>query len=212
MSGRIFCFERDYIDKIKEMAGAGLSSFKVLSAHIWINMCAARDLPDSTSTTNSMAANCRKRLAPQLPDEFFGNAVLHAVSTTTAGELRKGGLRHAASLLEDAVSTSFGMEGITKKLSSKGIAADKLGKNCNMLCSSSPRFRYYEIDLGWGRPEAVRHVGLERLGLDGLCMFNPHPRSPQGIEVTITLPTGTLERLRRLLEDAWSAYLSCETK
>ncbi|KAJ4844063.1 hypothetical protein Tsubulata_029256 [Turnera subulata] len=49
------------------------STYEILTAHLWRCACRARGLPDDQATELNMPVDCRARLYPPLPPNYFGN-------------------------------------------------------------------------------------------------------------------------------------------
>ncbi|CAI0403076.1 unnamed protein product [Linum tenue] len=64
--------------------------------------------------------------------------------------------------------------------------------NC-VAVRSSPRFRVYEVDFGFGRPESVRSGSNNRF--DGMVFL--YRGKEGGIDVEIILESGAMEKLEK---------------
>lgn len=68
------------------------------------------------------------------------------------------------------------------------------GVNC-VAVGSSPRFRVYEVDFGWGKPEGVRSGSNNRF--DGMVYLYQGKSGGRSIDVEISLEAPTMEKLEK---------------
>lgn len=64
-----------------------------------------------------------------------------------------------------------------------------------MVVGSSPRFRVYDVDFGWGRPESVRNGSNNRF--DGMVYLHQGKSGGNSIDVDICLEAQTMEKLEK---------------
>lgn len=69
--------------------GAWVSTYDCLAALIWAAVVRARQhrLPVGTKVKFGMAVDIRSKIDPPLPAEYFGNAIVHTLTTATVEEL-----------------------------------------------------------------------------------------------------------------------------
>ncbi|KAL9997637.1 putative quinate O-hydroxycinnamoyltransferase [Helianthus debilis subsp. tardiflorus] len=68
------------------------------------------------------------------------------------------------------------------------------GVNC-VAVGSSPRFKVYDVDFGFGKPESVRSGANNRF--DGMVYLYPAKEGGRGIDVEISLEAGAMENLEK---------------
>ena len=111
------------------------------------------------------AADCRARLDPPLPSTYFGNCVVGCCATADVdGLLGEDGVAMAAKVIGEAVD---GLKHADLKAArdlvfgrpSSPISVDKV-----FTIAGSPRFEFYEVDFGWGRPRKVEVISIDRTG------------------------------------------------
>lgn len=68
------------------------------------------------------------------------------------------------------------------------------GVNC-VAVGSSPRFKVYDVDFGWGKPESVRSGSNNRF--DGMVYLYQGKSGGRSIDVEISLEAQTMERLEK---------------
>ena len=64
-----------------------------------------------------------------------------------------------------------------------------------MAVGSSPRFKVYDVDFGFGKPEGVRSGTNNRF--DGMVYLYPGKSGGRSIDVEISLETSAMERLEK---------------
>lgn len=200
---KVFKFPESTIDQIKSKVNAGntskpFSTFQSLSAHVWSAVTRARELAPQDYTVFTVFADCRKRVDPPMPESYFGNLIQAIFTVTAAGLVLSNPLEFGAGLIRDAIE-SHNAEAITKRneeWESKPVIFQykDAGVNC-VAVGSSPRFKVYEVDFGWGRPESVRS-GLNNR-FDGMVYLYPGKSGGRSIDVEISLEGKAMERLEK---------------
>ncbi|CAI0406134.1 unnamed protein product [Linum tenue] len=169
---RIFHFSKDKIAQLKYRANSeqtdigsakSISSFQSMLAHIWRAVIRnSHGLDPDEEVYCKLLVDFRQRLRPKLPEAYFGNAVLFATATATAGDLVEKGIGFAALKLNETVERQTDGEGRrwVKEWMEKPEVR-KLGAMArnSLIVADSPRFEVYGNDFGWGKPVAVRAAG-----------------------------------------------------
>ncbi|KAL7107087.1 hypothetical protein ACP275_06G032300 [Erythranthe tilingii] len=200
---KVFKFSESAIDRIKAKVNAGnppkpFSTFQSLSAHVWQAVTRARDLAPTDYTVFTVFADCRKRVDPPMPDSYFGNLIQAIFTVTGAGLVLGNPVEFGAGLIQTAIE-SHNAEAINKRNdeweSNPIIFQYKdAGVNC-VAVGSSPRFKVYEVDFGWGGPESVRS-GLNNR-FDGMVYLYPGKSGGRSIDVEISLEGKAMEKLEK---------------
>lgn len=68
------------------------------------------------------------------------------------------------------------------------------GMNC-VAVGSSPRFKVYDVDFGFGKPERVRSGSNNKF--DGMVYLYPGREGGRSIDVELTLDAGAMARLEK---------------
>ncbi|RCV32356.1 hypothetical protein SETIT_6G252400v2 [Setaria italica] len=202
---RVFSFPEPSVARIKAAANAALppgakpfSTFQSLGAHIWRAVSRARGLGPADITAFAVFADCRARLDPPLPPAYFGNLIQAVFTGVPAGMLLGGPPELAAGLLQKAID-DHDAAAVTRRLE-EYEAAPKLfhysdaGPNC-VAVGSSPRFKVYDVDFGFGRPERVRSGGNNKF--DGMVYLYPGRGGEGGIDVELALQPEPMQRLEK---------------
>ncbi|KAK8270752.1 hypothetical protein V6Z12_D11G218100 [Gossypium hirsutum] len=138
--------------------GTNISSLQALLSHIWRSVIRNKRFDPNEETTYRVVVGARPRL-PELPDNYFGNAILGVLVTMKAKELLEQGTGNAAWTMNRKISTVT--EESSKMFFESWTASPKFVtmstfKSNGLTTSSSPRFNMYGNDFGWGKPIAVR--------------------------------------------------------
>jgi hypothetical protein len=178
---------------------------------VWSCYQRAKEATSSSSTPTAsdgrtcliVAVDHRSRTSPPLPDKYLGNFVGPAFTVAPKDALAAGGAggllsacAAVAAGIDEAVSSGVGtgsMEAWT------GRAKEIAGTMGMLSVASSPRFRVYELDMGFGRPAKVDIVSAARTGNVAVAESR---RSAGGIEVSVHLPPDGMDRFRKYFDDA----------
>ncbi|KAG4133797.1 hypothetical protein ERO13_D08G110100v2 [Gossypium hirsutum] len=203
---KLFRFSEAAIDKIKSKVNSTppsdsskpFSTFQSLAYHVWHHVTLARELKPQDYTVFTLFADCRKRVDPPMPESYFGN-LIHAIFTVTAaGLLSANPPQFGASLVQKAIE-AHNAKAIEER-NKEWEAAPKIfeykdaGVNC-VAVGSSPRFKVYDVDFGWGKPEGVRSGSNNRF--DGMVYLYQGKSGGRSIDVEIALEAGALEKLEK---------------
>lgn len=86
--------------------GGGYTRYETLAAHVWRSACKAREHKPEQPTAMGILIDARKRMEPQLPDSYFGNAIHEVIAVSTSGELVSKPLGFACGKIRDAIQNS----------------------------------------------------------------------------------------------------------
>lgn len=203
---KVFKFTEAQINKIKSTVNGKLpsdgskpfSTFQSLSVHIWRHVTTARSLKPEDITVFTVFADCRKRVDPPMPDSYFGNLIQAVFTGTAAGLLTANPPEFGASVIQKAIEmhNAKAIEERNKEWESapKVFQYKDAGVNC-VAVGSSPRFKVYEVDFGWGKPEGVRSGSNNRF--DGMVYLYQGKSGGRSIDVEISLEAGAMENLEK---------------
>lgn len=195
-----FLLTRDQIDRIKDAhaaatPGAHLSAFVASSALAWVCLLRSRSVGVEGAERSHMlfSADCRSRLTPPLPAEYFGNCVrpcfVHAELSGKEGAVAAAAVAIGRAIREMERGVLEGAEGWLGKVLS--VLPER-----PMSVGGSPRYGVYDTDFGWGRPARVEMVSIEKT--PGTVSLAESPEGDGGIEVGVVLP-----------QEAMEAFASC---
>ncbi|XVF50860.1 hypothetical protein PTKIN_Ptkin04bG0137600 [Pterospermum kingtungense] len=203
---KLFRFSEAAIDKVKSKVNSNIpsdgskpfSTFQSLAVHIWQHATQARNLKPEDYTVFTVFADCRKRVDPPMPDSYFGNLIQAIFTVTAAGLLLANPPEFGASIIQKAIE-AHNAKAIDER-NKEWEAAPKIfqfkdaGVNC-VAVGSSPRFKVYDVDFGWGKPEGVRSGSNNRF--DGMVYLYQGKSGGRSIDVEITLEAEAMEKLEK---------------
>ncbi|OEL19649.1 Phenolic glucoside malonyltransferase 2 [Dichanthelium oligosanthes] len=180
---------------------------------VWSCYQRAKEAPSSTALTASTSGDdnrtCllfpvdhRARMKPPLPDKYLGNCVGPAFALARKDELAAGG---AGGLLSACAAIAAGIDEAVSGVGTASMdtwadrAKEVAGAMSVLSVAGSPRFRVYELDLGFGRPAKVDMVSVARTGAVAVAESR---RGAGGMEVGVSLPPDGLGRFRTCFADA----------
>ncbi|KAL3524302.1 hypothetical protein ACH5RR_017136 [Cinchona calisaya] len=203
---KVFKFSESAIDQIKAKVNykppsdgsKPYSTFQSLSTHVWHAVTRARQLKPEDYTVFTVFADCRKRVDPPMPESYFGNLIQAIFTVTASGLLLANPPEFGAGLIQKAIDmhNSKAIDERNKEWESnpKIFEFKDAGMNC-VAVGSSPRFKVYDVDFGFGSPETVRSGCNNRF--DGMVYLYPGKSRGRSIDVEITLEANALERLEK---------------
>lgn len=204
-----FLLPRDRIDRIKEgaaaKADAKVSSFVAASALAWVCLLKSGSVGVAGAQRSHMlfSAECRSRLTPPLPAEYFGNCLRPCFVEAATADLLSGETA-------DGVATAAAAIGSAIREMEQGVlegAEGWLGRVLSVLperpmsVGGSPRHGVYETtDFGWGRPARVEMVSVEKT--PGTVALADSPEGDGGIELGVVLPPDAMDAFASCFADA----------
>ncbi|GAA0175045.1 hypothetical protein LIER_28302 [Lithospermum erythrorhizon] len=204
---KLFCFSESAIDQIKSKVNANLveggstkpfSTFQSLSTHVWQAVTSARQLKPEDYTVFTVFADCRKRVDPPMPESYFGNLIQAIFTVTSAGLLVGQPPEFGAGVIQKAIemhdAKAIDARNTEWESNPKIFEYKDAGVNC-VAVGSSPRFKVYDIDFGFAKPESVRSGCNNRF--DGMVYLYPGKDGGRSIDVEISLEANAMERLEK---------------
>ncbi|VFQ77603.1 unnamed protein product [Cuscuta campestris] len=202
---KVFKFSESAIDRIKSRVNAqsdgskkAFSTFQSLATHVWHAITRARELKPEDYTVFTVFANCRGRVDPPMPDAYFGNLIQAIFTATAAGALIGNPPEYGAGLIQSAIDShdAKAIEGRNEEWEKdpKIFGFKDAGANC-VAVGSSPRFKVYAVDFGFGGPESVRSGPNNRF--DGMMYLYQGKSGGRSVDVEITLEAAAMEKLEK---------------
>ncbi|XP_058736597.1 phenolic glucoside malonyltransferase 1-like [Vicia villosa] len=202
-----FELKREDLNKIKESALSkweifdtneskpkSISSFVLTCAYSLV--CVAKAIHQIQNEKEkfgfSFIVDCRARLEPPIASNYFGNCVwAHLVDTQPLDFIDEDGVFLVAKCIHEKI----------KMINENDVlegAKDMIGKITSLMkegyeiigMAGSNRFEVYENDFGWGRPEKVEIVSIDRNLTIGLAESKD---GRGGIEIGLVLNKHVME-------------------
>ncbi|KAL4333601.1 hypothetical protein GQ457_07G000900 [Hibiscus cannabinus] len=158
---RIFHFSKETIAELKAKANTEIgtdkiSSLQALLSHIWRSVIRNRSFEPNEDTKYRIVVGARQRCR-ELPENYFGNAILDTFVAMKSKELMEQGIGNPAWRLNRKIAAMTG-ESLKKYLETWPASPEfiTLPGGDALVKTSSPRFDMYGTDFGWGKPVAVR--------------------------------------------------------
>ncbi|GFY86965.1 hypothetical protein Acr_05g0006040 [Actinidia rufa] len=128
-----------------------LSSFAIATAYTWVCLVKARQIKTEKFYLG-ISVDCRGRLKPPIPPNYFGNCITSLIVDADSDELTgENGVAIAAKAIGEAIQGL--KDGVLERngdLISRYTTIPP-GRLFNIV--GSPRFEFYKTDFGWGRPQ-----------------------------------------------------------
>lgn len=201
---RVFTFTPDQLKKVKEEANSSqanvndrsFSTFEALSAHTWKGIIRAKALDANEEVKFFTTLDARKRLKPNLPDGYYGNAIIFTSKKTTAGEILSKPLSFSANLVREAVAKMTN-ENMRSMIAWADAQTESVMVSINTAgndVSSAGWFRmpFYDTDFGYGK---ALFAGPADNPYNGCVLMLPGHIGPGSINIFINLYTEHMEKL-----------------
>ncbi|CAH9096168.1 unnamed protein product [Cuscuta europaea] len=136
------------------------------------------------------AADCRGRLDPPLPKNYFGNCVVPCLASIREKDLiGDEGVRKAAEGIGESIRSllyNTEKEGVLKGARDRPAVISKFNFGRTLSVAGSPKFDYYGLDFGWGKPKRHEFTSTDLSGAISLGAAKDHEGG--GLEVGVVLP------------------------
>ncbi|KAJ4970150.1 hypothetical protein NE237_003249 [Protea cynaroides] len=150
----------------KKDDGIPPSRLVAICAYSWICLLKAEAKLGESKTNNMtkfvLNVDCRARLNPPIPENYFGNCIKPCVAMAEKSALIRGGVVVAAQLIGNAIHEMNkeilgGLEdGVSNLL---GLQSGRI-----LAAAGSPQLGMYRIDFGFGRPKKLEMASIDRTG------------------------------------------------
>ncbi|KAJ9173191.1 hypothetical protein P3X46_016354 [Hevea brasiliensis] len=140
-----------------------LSTFVLRYSYALVSIVKTKGLERHRKVKFGFTADCRARLYPPVPANYFGNCVgVYSNDSEAEVIMEENGLAFVAHRLTRVIKNleKGALEGAKEKL--EGFMAVTPGSVEWIGVAGSPRFKVYETDFGWGRPKKVEITSIYR--------------------------------------------------
>ncbi|KAJ4848920.1 hypothetical protein Tsubulata_048002 [Turnera subulata] len=181
-----FVMNQARVEYLKKLVMARFSSlshastFTVACGYVWSCEVKAREAcgeemdPDDETEYFRFQENCRSHLKPPLPANYFGNCLVACLATAKRSQLmgEDGYLVAANSIIEAMQKRLHNEEGVLNGAENWLSELEALKGKKIFGASSSPKFKSYNLDFGWGRCRKVEMIAIDDSGTMSLsdCM------------------------------------------
>ncbi|XP_050226833.1 spermidine hydroxycinnamoyl transferase-like [Mercurialis annua] len=203
---------KEQVEKLKRKANEGesigFSRYQTLTGHVWRCACKARGHKPEQTTAIGICVDSRKRMRPQLPDGYFGNATFDVIAISTAGELTSKPLGYASRKIKEAVekmTNEYVTSAITFLKNQKDLtrfqdihalnsAEGPFYGNPNLGVVSWLTLPMYGLDFGWGK-EIFMGPGTQ--GCDGDSFLIPGHDGDGSLALAICLQVAHMDAFKK---------------
>uniref|UniRef100_A0ACD5Y1S2 Uncharacterized protein n=1 Tax=Avena sativa TaxID=4498 RepID=A0ACD5Y1S2_AVESA len=188
---RVYAVPPKLLADIKSGCAPGVSTYCAVTAHLWRAMCVARGLAPDAESRLRVPANIRSRLRPQLPANYFGNAIVRDLVTVRVGDVLTQPLgfvadqiRRAVARVDDAFVRS--VIDYLELESEKGsqAARGQFMPETDLWVVSWLGMPMSDADFGWGAPKFV--APAQMFGSGTAYVMQP-PDKDDGVSVLFAL-------------------------
>ncbi|KAG6535123.1 phenolic glucoside malonyltransferase 1-like [Zingiber officinale] len=185
-----FTINADQLRRLKEMASSKskysfhCSTIAVTYAYAWVCLVRVRGYHEEKHLYLKLPGDCRRRLQPPLPTEYFGNCIACYFVEAKAGDLAgEDGFTTAARLVGETIERLKhdpleGMDNWPEKYR-------EIEMQQPFIVAGSPTFKVYDVDFGWGRPVKVDVPSIARRGAMSVSESRD---AGGGVEIGLALP------------------------
>ncbi|KAH7404053.1 hypothetical protein KP509_15G008600 [Ceratopteris richardii] len=151
----------DELNGGKAKSGFSFTTFESFCAHWWKCFIQARSPPADQCVFLLIPINCRRRFL-DIPANYFGNALDGALVKMTAGKLCNANLSAIAGSIHEAIkaATEEGFKQYIREAEVKRNEIPHFDRTALFHIVDSPKYPIFDVDFGFGRPEAVRAEGF----------------------------------------------------
>ncbi|XP_004493180.1 spermidine hydroxycinnamoyl transferase-like [Cicer arietinum] len=212
---------KNQVEKLKNKANneknkvRGYTSFEVICGYLWRCVCKVRFEGNWKQPTRlTTLVNCRKRLNPPLPKNYFGNATFPTVTKTCSFDdvVHKplgnvvGKVREAVEKMNDEyvrsvldyIANEKDMNLLKDRFYNFAKNKGQFGGDPNLYVVGWTNFPFYENDFGWGKPDYLVPGIINSDGIGKAFVVDEGVGGGGGFLVTVCLQPLHLDALKKL--------------
>ncbi|KAJ4803346.1 HXXXD-type acyl-transferase family protein [Rhynchospora pubera] len=211
-------FSVDFISDLKALVPGGCTKFECLLSHLWKKITVARGLKETDFTEIRIAINCRGRVKPAVPLNFFGNMVLWAYPRLCVKDLLTLSYAQVVIVIRKAVAQVD--DTYIKSFIDFGAIASEKGEQLSTTyvatgTSLSPHleinswlgFRFSDLDFGFGQPSAFFQPNEP---IEGTIEFSPSCKERGGVDVFLALSEDRIDVFRQICYSIEESAVGCK--
>ncbi|KAH9617698.1 hypothetical protein KSS87_006946 [Heliosperma pusillum] len=198
----LFNLSDEQINNLKQLAiseleddykNIRLSTYEVLTAHIWKSTCKARDLAHDQEVKLYIPVDGRFVLKnPSLPDEYFGNVLFFSVCSLKVCDIIYKPFWYIATKVHEAVRRMNDEEYMRSAIdyleTRPGLPEPLMGAHKSMyphlLVNSWAKMPLHLADFGFGLPKTFGNCDIK---LEGFSFLISSPSGNEGLSLAINL-------------------------
>ncbi|XP_068638398.1 phenolic glucoside malonyltransferase 1-like [Aristolochia californica] len=201
-----FLLTRTHVEKLRNLltssgydVGPRPSTYTITTAYVWVCATKAQGVRKGESVHFGFAVDCRSRLNPPVPATYFGNCIGASLVEASGNELTgENGFHVAAEAIHRTIQRMEEGGEYLKETIYWLPKIIRIGPERILSVASSPRFKVYEADFGWGRPEKVDLVSIEKTGAISLAESRDEEG---GVQIGFVGPDVEMERFASIFEE-----------
>ncbi|CAL2250027.1 unnamed protein product [Prunus armeniaca] len=174
-----------------------LSTFSLTCAYAWVCLAKTEEI-EGDKIVMIFSVDCRSRLDPPLPSNYFGNCLAgRAVVAERKGLLGEDGLVLAVNAITEVI------KGLDKGLLNGAenwistLYRDMQSTDVRVLTIvGSNRFQLYDTDFGWGRPKRTEVASIDK---SGPISLSDSKNGGGGVEIGLVLKKQYMDAFAALL-------------
>ncbi|XP_050226616.1 phenolic glucoside malonyltransferase 1-like [Mercurialis annua] len=166
-----FQLSRGNIRKLKENTAEdneefNFSTFVITCAYISVCMVKARGGDGNRKVGIVFPADCRSRLDPPVPQNYFGNCIfLYETISEAKDFMQENGVAVIAKKIYEM--TERLKKGVFREARKSLVQLGNTERDVQQIyLLGSPRIMFYELDFGWGIPEKAT---IEAINWESIC-------------------------------------------
>ncbi|KAF2282709.1 hypothetical protein GH714_043685 [Hevea brasiliensis] len=191
----IYQLEGLHEEDSNQIKSTHFSTFALSFAYTLVCVVKARMPERKRKIVFAFAADCRARLDPPIPPNYFGNCVKGLpIFTDAEALLGDDGVAFAAEKLSERIK---GLEkGVISEREKERLAIylEVMGAGGTAIgigVAGSPRFEVYGTDFGWGKPKKVEITSIDREESSSIAESKD---GSGGVEVGLVLKKHEMEK------------------
>ncbi|KAL3820978.1 hypothetical protein ACJIZ3_006883 [Penstemon smallii] len=177
-----------------------VSSFVVVTAYVWTCFVKSGEVVEDDEYF-IFAVDCRARIDPIVPCNYFGNCLAYGMAKIGHRELveNEGFVRAVKAIAEDIKNRVNNKDEVLKGAENWLSDLSKFFGVRAIGVSGSPKFDLYNVDFGWGSARKMEVVSIdgEKYSMS-LCKSRDHEG---GLEVGLSLPKERMETFAAIFAD-----------
>lgn len=166
------------------------TTFEALASHTWRCWVKSLDLLPSAQVKLLFSVDVRKRLKPQLPEGYYGNAFVLACAEATVKDVAADNLHHGVKMVQHAksIQTDDYVKSMIDHLDDKTLGTDL---SCSLVISQWSRLGLEDLDFGEGKP-----LLMGSLTSDIYCLFLPVIGDRDAVRVLVSMPESIVRKFK----------------